>query len=243
VETTAPLPVVAGPPRALGRLLDRWVPSAWRGAQLDPGRRGAAVIALVAAGAAVVAAVGVWSDRPIAEPAPPLTSVIAPAEPASPASAPPKASRAVPTGGPLVVSVVGKVRHPGLVSVPDGSRVADAIGKAGGPRSGVDLTTLNLARRLSDGEQIVVGLPRPAPEPEPVESGTPGDGHPAGGPIDLNRATAAQLDGLPGVGPVTAQRILDWRTKHGRFTSVDQLRVVPGIGERKFGQLKGLVTI
>jgi competence protein ComEA len=239
VETTAPLPVVSGPPRAFVRLIERWVPAGWRGARLDPGRRGAAVLTVVAAVAALVAAAGVWRDRPVEQAAPPLVSAVAPAEvpaaPAHPAVSPP-------VDGPLVVSVVGKVRHPGLVSVPGGSRVADAIGKAGGPLHGVDLSTVNLARRLSDGEQIAVGLPPASVQPA-VEPAVPRDDAPAAGPIDLNRATLAQLDGLPGVGPVTAQRILDWRGKHGRFASIAQLREIPGIGERKFAQLKALVTV
>lgn len=239
VEDTTPLPII-GPPRPLTRLLDRWVPAGWRDARLDPGRRGAVLLTVVAATAAVVAAVGVWRDRPVAEQVPPLVSVVAPTDPAP--AAPRPAGQATPSAGvALVVSVVGKVRHPGLVSVPDGSRVADAIGKAGGPLRGTDLSTLNLARRLADGEQVAVGVPAPSVQPAGPEPG--GVGQPDAGPLDLNRATLAQLDGLPGVGPVTAQRILAWRAAHGRFASVAQLREIPGIGERKFDQLKSLVTV
>jgi competence protein ComEA len=170
-------------------------------------------------------------------------------------SAPPP-GRPTPAGAPLVVSVAGKVRRPGLVKVPDGARVADAIAQAGGPLRGADLTPLNLARRVADGEQIVVGLPlRPGSPDAAPSSGAPPAGQsggPAGGgagaaggtgKIDLNRATIEQLDTLPGVGPVTAQRILDWRARHGRFSSVEQLREIEGIGERRFSQLRDQVTL
>ena len=241
VETTAPLPVVA-PPQVLLRLLDRWVPAGWREVRLDPGRRGAVALSVVAVVAALIVAIGVWRGRPVEQIAPPLTSIAAPTEGAHPPTELSSQPRVEPAGtAPLVVSVVGRVRHPGLVSLPTGSRVADAIGKAGGPLRGVDLSPLNLARRLSDGEQVAVGVP--APSVQPADSAAAGDGAPSTGPINLNLATADQLDGLPGVGPVTAHRIVDWRTKHGRFSSVNQLREIPGIGERKFAQLKALVTV
>jgi competence protein ComEA len=238
-----PLPVVGEPVSTWARLTGRWVPESLRGIRLDPGRRGAVVLALVAVAAAMVAAIGVWRDQPVVQQPPPLVSVLDPertsgvSRPMSPPA--PSAVTGAALGAPLVVSVVGKVRHPGLVSVPAGSRVADAIGKAGGPLPGADLSTLNLARRLGDGEQIPVGLPASALPPDIAP--TPGAPAPAG-PLDLNRATVEQLDALPGVGPVTARRILDWRTAHGGFSSVDQLREIPGIGERKFSQLKDLVT-
>ncbi len=242
----APLPGAGGPAR-----WDRWVPASLRSARLDPGRRGAVALVLVVVVAALAAGVGVWRDRPIAVPAPPWATVAAPLEPAAPGGGDPGAGapEARRPGAALVVSVAGKVRRPGLVRVPDGARVADAIAMAGGPRPRVDLTPLNLARRVADGEQIVVGIPV-APGAEPA-TGTPGGGGSAGagsatgpaGRIDLNRATVEQLDGLPGVGPVTAQRILDWRTRNGRFTAVEQLREIEGIGERRFGQLRDQVTV
>ncbi len=195
------------------------------------------VLALVAALGAVVAAVGVWTQRPQVEPVSALPAV-AVAEP-DPGGAPP-----VEDAGPLVVSVSGKVARPGLVQVESGARVADALAAAGGALPGTDLTGLNLARRVVDGEQVAVGVP-PAPD---VAGSTGPTGAGAvepvpGGKVDLNAATEDQLDALPGVGPVTAQRILEWRTRNGRFARVEQLREVEGIGERRFAQLRELVTV
>ncbi|MCF7547760.1 helix-hairpin-helix domain-containing protein [Pseudonocardia sp. WMMC193] len=230
--------VPGGRPSWAGRVAQRWVPAGWRGARLDPGRLGAAALVLVAAAAAVVAAVGVWSGRPQPEPMPALPAVSL-ADP-TPSTAP---EAAVPAE--LVVSVSGKVARPGLLRLPDGSRVADAVEAAGGALPGTDLSTLNLARRLADGEQVAVGV-APAPEDAgstgPSATGAAGAAG-VGGKVDLNRATLEQLDALPGVGPVTAQRILDWRAAHGRFARVDQLREVDGIGEGRFGKLKDLVTV
>jgi competence protein ComEA len=157
----------------------------------------------------------------------------------------------------LVVSVAGRVAHPGVVRVPDGARVADALTAVGGARPGVDLSGLNLARRLVDGEQIAVGVP-PAPDaagqlPSGATDGAgdagPGSGGAgpagAGSPtkINLNTSSVTQLDTLPGVGPVTAQHIVEWRSRNGRFARVDQLREIDGIGERRFQQLRDLVTV
>ncbi|WP_308407702.1 ComEA family DNA-binding protein [Streptomyces sp. RKAG337] len=134
----------------------------------------------------------------------------------------------------LTVDVAGKARRPGLLRLPAGSRVADALAAAGGALPGTDTSALNLARVLSDGEQVVVGGP-----PAPAAPG-PGGGAPAG-PVSLNSATSAQLETLPGVGPVLARHILDYRAQHGGFASVDQLRNVTGIGDRRFSDLKPLV--
>jgi competence protein ComEA len=152
-------------------------------------------------------------------------------------------------GATVVVDVSGKVRHPGVQRLPAGSRVADALRAAGGVRSGTDLDTLNRARVLVDGEQVVVGGPAPAPAPGAAPAPAPGSqgaGAAPGGagpasPVSLNAATADQLDTLPGVGPVLAQHIIDYRTQHGGFTSVDQLREVTGIGDRRFADLRELV--
>jgi competence protein ComEA len=189
---------------------------------------------LVAALAAVVAAVGVWRERPVPEPAPALPLVTA-------------ATARVPSASPagaaheeVVVSVVGRVARPGLIRLSDGTRVADALAAVGGALPDTDLMGLNIARRLIDGEQLLVGVAPPPGQPAgSAASGTTG----ASGPVDLNAATLEQLDGLPGVGTVTAQRILDWRAAHGHFTSVDQLREVTGIGQARLAKLKDLVRV
>jgi competence protein ComEA len=149
------------------------------------------------------------------------------------------------TAGPeIVVDVGGKVREPGIHSLPAGSRVADALRAAGGVRPGTKTDGLNRARFLVDGEQVIVGAPGPAPAPPPGPGPAPGGSTGAAGPaapVSLNTATTDQLDTLPGVGPVLAQHIIDYRTQHGGFRSVDELREVNGIGERRFADLRDLV--
>lgn len=165
-----------------------------------------------------------------------MSSVAGGAAPADGADASASAST-----GQLVVDVEGRVRRPGIVVLPAGSRVVDAIRAAGGARAGVDLSTLNLARPVLDGEQIVVGVrARPGP---PAPAVTPGS---ASGPValvNLNTADQTQLEALPEVGPVTAQAIIAWRTDHGGFTAVDQLLDVTGIGAATLATIAPLVTI
>ncbi|RRR66847.1 ComEA family DNA-binding protein, partial [Streptomyces sp. RP5T] len=149
-------------------------------------------------------------------------------------------------GAEIVVDVSGKVRAPGIQRLPAGSRVADALKAAGGVRPGTNTDALNRARFLVDGEQVVVGGPAaPAPAPAPAPGmGAPVAGGPAGSaatPVSLNTATVDQLDTLPGVGPVLAQHIVDYRTRHGGFRSVNELRDVNGIGDRRFADLRNLV--
>jgi competence protein ComEA len=201
-----------------------------------------AVVAVVAALAVGLAAW--WAVRDQAEPVPispaasdptPLTSLTPELPDASASGA---TDTTDPTGD-LVVDVAGKVRRPGIAVLPAGSRVVDALEAAGGARRGVDLTALNLARPVVDGEQILVGV-----EPAAGVAGTLGSTPPTGDAlVNLNTADAAALDTLPGVGPVTAEAILSWREDNGGFTSVDELLEVDGIGEATLADLAPLVTL
>jgi competence protein ComEA len=136
----------------------------------------------------------------------------------------------------LFVDVVGAVRRPGLYRLPDGSRVADAVSRAGGATRKADLSLVNLAAPLADGLQVVV------PRRQSGSAGAPGGSTTPAGPVHLNTATLEQLDALPGVGPVTAQKILDYRQKNGAFTSVDDLDAIPGIGPARLDTLRDLVA-
>ncbi|MFD7699747.1 helix-hairpin-helix domain-containing protein [Streptomyces caelestis] len=154
------------------------------------------------------------------------------------------AVRAGGSAGPeIVVDVSGKVRDPGIHRLPAGSRVEDALRAAGGVRPGTRTDTLNRARFLVDGEQVVVGGPAPAGTAPGGGPGTAGTAAGAGptAPVSLNTATPDQLDALPGVGPVLARHIVDYRTRSGGFRSVDELREVNGIGDRRFADLRNLV--
>jgi len=137
----------------------------------------------------------------------------------------------------LVVDVVGAVRRPGLYRLSQGARIADALARAGGATPKAQLDLVNLAAPVSDGEQIVV--PRRGAV---AASGAGGGGAAPAGPVHLNTATLEQLDALPGVGPVTAQKILDYRQEHGAFGSVDELDAIPGIGPARLEQLRDLVA-
>jgi len=152
----------------------------------------------------------------------------------------------------LVVDVVGKVAKPGVFTLPPGSRIVDAIAAAGGALPHTDLTALDLARRLSDGQEIFVGVPPPSGSAAISAGGVVGDDTGVGADasagsadpiVNINTATQAELETLPGVGAVTAQRILAWRTQHGRFTSVTELQQVSGIGPAKYAALAGLVKV
>ena len=142
-------------------------------------------------------------------------------------------------GGSVTVDVAGKVRRPGIAVLDAGSRVVDALEAAGGARDGVDLTGLNLARVLVDGEQILVGLAAPTGVAATVTGGT----SPVAALVNLNTADQVALESLPDVGPVTAQSILAWRSEHGAFTAVDQLLDVDGIGEVTLAKLTPYVTL
>ncbi|MDG4799180.1 ComEA family DNA-binding protein [Micromonospora sp. WMMD980] len=231
----------ASPPPEPGRGLASRLPGP---GAFDPGRRGVRALAAVAALVVLAAAVWAWRSRPTAEPVRP----VAPAGEATAgvatqaAGAVTEATPAASTGQ-VVVAVAGKVRRPGLVRLPAGARLADAVEAAGGALPGVDVALLNPARKVTDGELILVGVSAPPGQaaPGPAAGGAPGG--PAAGPVNLNTATLAQLDALPGVGPVLAQRILDHREQHGGFRSVSDLRQVEGIGDARYEQLKELVTV
>ena len=217
------------------------------------------LLALVVAAALAVAAWLVLGRQASPQPLAPVTSLAgeasAPAStPAStPASSPSPGAEAAggsaapgaspvsggPVTGEVTVDVAGKVQRPGIAVLPAGSRVVDAIEAAGGARPRVDLSSLNLARLLVDGEQVLVGVPAPAP-PAPAAVGSA----PAGGAlVNLNTADAAALDTLPGVGPVTAEAILSWRSEHGGFTAVDELIEVDGIGDATLAEIAPHVTV
>ena len=137
----------------------------------------------------------------------------------------------------LIVNVAGRVKNPGVYQLPQGSRVVDAIESAGMQLKGVDISDINLARLLVDGEQVLVGgskLTSKKSTPKKITSDNP---------LDINRATITQLDTLPGVGPVTAQRIIDYRTKVGRISSIDELKKISGLGGSKFEEIKALLRV
>ncbi|MEV0808626.1 helix-hairpin-helix domain-containing protein [Micromonospora sp. NPDC050200] len=202
----------------------------------DPGRRGVRALAAVAVVVVLGAGFWAWRSRPQAEPVRPVSPVAA-SDPSTAAEA------TVTPSGELVVAVAGKVRRPGLVRVPAGARVADAVQAAGGALPGVDVALLNPARKVADGELILVGVAAPPGQPGAAAPPAAGTAPAPGGLVNLNTATLAQLDGLPGVGPVLAQRILTHRDQHGGFRSVGDLRQVDGIGDARYEQLKDLVTV
>jgi len=254
--------------RPWGRLAQRWVPESLRDSRIDPGRRGALLLTVVAAVAALVAAVGVWRDRP--EPRPvqsvSLAQVTDPAT-SRPGALPLSKAPGITTGrrpatagrtaaagtaitglGVVVVSVTGAVHRPGVVRLPLGARVADAIAKAGGITDSANITGLNLAERLSDGDSVVVSGVDGSQSAVSGSGSRTGaarttDSGAAASKIDLNSADTAALEALPGVGPVTAAGIIAWRDKNGRFTSVEQLQEIQGIGPAKFAALAKLVTV
>ena len=142
----------------------------------------------------------------------------------------------------VVVDVAGKVQHPGIYKLPQGSRAINAIKAAGGQLRGVSLTDINLAEILTDGQQIIVGAPAVSTASKSKKSGAAG-GKITSGTININSATAAQLEQLPGIGAVMAARILAYRKAHGAFATIDDLTKVGGLGKSKFANLKNFVRI
>ncbi|MDN4174384.1 helix-hairpin-helix domain-containing protein [Nocardioides sp. SOB77] len=249
-------PAVPEPGRHAARRRMRLVPPA---ADLVPetlrGRAalGSAQLTVVAVVVALGLAITCWwvvrgdAGTPVA-PAPVDASPVAELVPVPPVAAPTVPTSAASSGGApvaeVVVDVAGKVRRPGIVVLDTGARVVDALEAAGGARPGVDLSSLNLARVLVDGEQVLVGgaaaQPLPGPTGATGVTGTPGTPTAL---VDLNAATPVELEALPEVGPVTAAAIVGWRDEHGGFTTVDELLEVDGIGEATLAQMRSFVTV
>lgn len=209
-----------------------------RAARWDPGWSGARSLWIAGLVAALVLTGWTWLERPQVEPAPAVN--VRSAETEAPTA---PVGEAVETSAAVVVSVVGLVVRPGLVTLPAGARVADAVEAAGGLLPDADPASVNLAAPVSDGAQIAVGVPGAVAGQDGSGVAAPGGGSRTGGRVDLNAATVADLDGLPGIGPVLAQRIVDHRTRHGAFRSVDQLDDVPGIGPAIAAELAELVSV
>ena len=211
--------------------------------RVAPGRRAAWSLWVVGLLAALLVVGSTWSGRPQVEPAPvepaPAESPAASPAAESPAATPP-AGVTADSAATVVVSVVGSVARPGLVTLPEGARVADAVTAAGGLLPDADPASVNLAAVVSDGQQVAVGVPGAV-----AAGGTVGgtDAPSGAGPVDLNAATAPDLDALPGIGPVLAQRIVEHRERNGPFRTVEQLDDVPGIGPATYAELAELVTV
>jgi competence protein ComEA len=235
-------PLVPMPGRHAARREARFfaVPDTLRGRIVLGPAHLAVVAVLVALGLAVTAwwVVRAEPGEPTAPSAPPDASS---GGLVSMATGPAASASPVAGAGRVTVDVAGKVRRPGIAVLDPGSRVVDAIKAAGGALKGVDLSSVNLARPLVDGEQILVGEPAvPAP---PGAAPDPGSSAPTGPLVNLNLAGQAELESLPEVGPVTAQAILAWRDQHGGFTAVAELLEIDGIGDATLAQITPYVTI
>lgn len=265
-------------PRRLFRAPESLEHSRW-----EPSRQAVVLVALCALIAAAVFGVrmmlarddvddtmgaGTSASSPARVVGKPAADTIPAARTASGSASPSAAAAGLPGSTPATapatwsVHVIGAVVRPGVVTVPAGARVADAVRAAGSLARGADSAGINLARQLADGEQIHIPRPgehwTPAPDAAPAQAAVPAGsaGTPAvtpaagaraaqtgGGTVNLNTADVATLDGLPGVGPVLAQRIVDWRTEHGRFSSVEELGEVSGIGDKAMERLRSKVTV
>ncbi|GAA4677579.1 helix-hairpin-helix domain-containing protein [Gordonia humi] len=229
---------------------DEWEAPRRRWLMLPPAAIGLILVGLVACGFAG------YSLLRQNEPTTPLVAFDAGIESAPPPTASVESPASSTHDRPIevVVSVVGLVHEPGLVRMPPDSRVADALARAGGARPGADTMSLNLAQIVRDGDQILVGRSGDGQVRSAVVSSSGGQAGPGAstaataptdgtGLVNLNTATEAELDALPGIGPVTAQSILAWRQTNGSFSSVDQLAEVDGIGDGRLAKLRPLVTV
>jgi competence protein ComEA len=203
--------------------------------RLDPGRNGVIAVGVAVVVAAMVTGWWLLSQRPREIPVEPNGAVSLSGAPTPVGTEGPPVTGAQ-TPAIVVVDVAGRVHRPGLYRLSAGARVNDALRAAGGALRGVDLSSLNLAARVVDGQQILVGAGPPADAGTASPTGTYGT-------VSLNSAGVEQLETLPGVGPVLAQKIVDWRTVNGGFTSVDQLTEVSGIGDVTFAELEPLVSL
>jgi competence protein ComEA len=212
--------------------------------RVDPGRPGARALWGAAAAAVVLLLLWTWLQRPEAEPVPagPAEAVVETDGPAPSAAAvaSPTVGEVAETSTTVVVSVVGLVAQPGLGDLPFGSRVADAVDAAGGLLPEADPASLNLAAVVADGQQVAVGVPAAADGAAPAPDAGNGS---AAGVVNLNTADVATLDGLPGIGPVLAQRIVDHREQQGPFRQVEDLLDVAGIGPAILEHLADAVAV
>lgn len=213
-------------------------PAEWARRAWEFGRAHVVVVAIIGLAGVLWAVLGMAQARTV-----PVEVVATPVAGATPAAS------ATPTARSILVHVVGAVHRPGVVRLPEGARVADAVEAAGGPTAEARLGELNLAAPVADGSQVVIGSEkRPTSEVRAPSGGASGAGGGGSGVaaidrIDLNTATAEQLDTLPGVGPVMAQAILSWRAKHGRFARVEELQEVDGVGPKTYAQLAPHVRV
>jgi competence protein ComEA len=239
--------------------LSRWLPddttpspSRWITAiRADPGRAGVIGLGVVGAVAVLVTVFTLLNDEP-----PPVASAKLPPVQMVSSASPTTGAPAPTPDADVVVSVVGLVKQPGLVTLAPGKRISDALDAAGGPLGGADLVGLNMARKVADGEQIVVGIASP-PGTAPVMASSISTSPGGEGKIppvsenetaprelvDLNTATLEQIETLPGVGPVTAAAIVAWRDANGGFANVEQLGEVDGIGPARLAKLHDLVHV
>jgi competence protein ComEA len=211
--------------------------------RLDPGRPGARALLAAAATAVLLLLIWTWWQRPTADAVPVGDAPSTERSPHPSASADavpsPSVGEVAETSTTLVVSVVGLVAEPGLVTLSSGARVADAVEAAGGLRPEADPASVNLAALVADGQQVAVGVPPAAGDGTPAAAPAPA----GGGPVNLNTADVGGLDALPGIGPVLAQRIVEHREQHGPFGAVEDLQDVPGIGPAILDGLGGGATV